>query len=250
MLAGSSRADRLRRPSLPAPCLLALPSNKEPRPLTLDPANKRELGRSPAAVGPTASSVIFRAPMLAGSSRADRSRRPSSGRHGKLVPRVPRARPDPVGDAGAARATLSPARAMCSARAAAAAGALLDLAGAAVPRGRCSKCECEAPSAALVRCLAEPSPPAPRGRQSTPPAPPVAWARRSTPSSSSARSLALRLPAKGRGPWPLTLADAGLAPAASVGVRPRLGLRHWRRRRPRRCASIFRFSPLCLSVVR
>jgi len=40
--------------------LLALPSNKEPRPLTLDPLNKRELGHSPAAVGPTASSVIAR----------------------------------------------------------------------------------------------------------------------------------------------------------------------------------------------
>ena len=47
------------------------------------------------------------------------------------APRVPRARSDPAGDAGAACAPLSPARATCSARAAAAAGALLDLAGAA-----------------------------------------------------------------------------------------------------------------------
>ena len=42
----------------------------------------------------TASSVIARAPMLAGSNRADRLRGPSSDRHGKLAPRVPRARPD------------------------------------------------------------------------------------------------------------------------------------------------------------
>ena len=66
MLAGSSRADRLRRPSLPAPRLLALPSNKEPRPLALDPA------------------YIRGARTLAGSSRANRvvrhCRRPDARR--------------------------------------------------------------------------------------------------------------------------------------------------------------------------
>ena len=60
--AGSGSARATDRAA--APRLLALPSNKEPRPLTLDPLNKRELGRSPAAVGPTASSVIAPAPIL------------------------------------------------------------------------------------------------------------------------------------------------------------------------------------------
>ena len=54
---------------------------------------------------------------------------------------------------------------------------------------------------------------------------------------------------KGRGPWPLALADAGLVDAAGPRRRAWVSARHWRRRRPGR-ASIFRFSPLCLSVVR
>ena len=137
MVAGSSRADRSRRPSLPAPCSFALPSNKEPRPLTLDPAYKRELERSPAAVGSTASPVL------------------PAPRSVQQEPRAPRELQLPR-----ARCSIWPAP--------------------PVPRGRCSKCESEAPPAALVRCLAEPSPPAPRGRQSTPPAPAVAWAHRST----------------------------------------------------------------------
>ena len=52
-----------------------------------------------------------------------------------------------------------------------------------------------------------------------------------------------------RGPWPLALAVAGLADAAGPRRRAWASARHWRRRRPGR-ASIFRFSPLCLSVVR
>ena len=88
-------------------------------------------------------------------------------------------------------------------------------------------------------------------RQSTPPAPAVALAHRSTTSSSSARSLALRLPAKGRealGLWPWPSLGSPTQPDPG-GERGRPVARHWRRRRPRR-ASIFRFSPLCLSVVR
>ena len=181
--AGSGRADRSRRPSLPAPRLLALPSNKEPRPLTLNPLNKRELGCSPAAVGPTASSVIASAPMVAGSSRADRLRRPSlpapcsfalpSNKEPRPLTLDPAYKRELERSPAAVGSTASPVlpaprsvqqepraprelqlpRARCSIWPA-----------PPVPRGRCSKCESEAPPAALVRCLAEPSPPAPRGR--------------------------------------------------------------------------------------
>jgi len=67
--------DRVLRHCGRPTCSPSLPTkSRGPWPLTLHILG--ELGRSLAAVRPTASSIIAGAPMLAGSSRADRLRRP------------------------------------------------------------------------------------------------------------------------------------------------------------------------------